>query len=182
MPASIAALLIIALVIVRFIHKDNPPAGLTPNSQSLSKEAESLQKSIDENPKNEQGLLRLANLYHDAKMFARAIMMYDRYLEISPSNPDARVDLGISYFEMGLIDTTNRVQYFTTAKDEIKKALTYSPQHQLAYYNLGMVDLHSGEIEEANDWFKKCAAIDSNSEVGKRAQQLVQQHSFTNPS
>ena len=181
-PAGIAVALILVLVIMRFTQKSDLPAAMPPNMQAFSQEAESLQKAVEENPKNDQALLRLADLYHDSRQFARAIIMYDRYLEINPSNPDARVDLGISYFEMGLMDSTNREQYFTTAKDEMKKALTYAPKHQLAYYNLGMVSLHSAGIEEANEWFGKCAAIDSTSEVGKRAQQLVHQHSFTNPS
>ena len=180
--ASVAILLVIILTVVRFTNRDDLPAGISPKAQTVIKEIESLQEAIQANPKNEQALLRLANLYYDMKLFARAIMMYDRYLEMNPSNPDARVDLGISYFEMALVDSASRDQYLTTAKNEIKKALTYNPRHQLAQYNLGMVSLHSGEYEEANDWFRKCAEIDSVSETGRRALQLIKQHSFTNPS
>ncbi len=181
MLALIALLLVIVLSIVRYAHKEGPPPGLSQNAQIFMKEVEALQKTIESNPTNEQALLRLANLYYDMRMFARAIMMYDRYLEINPSNPNARVDLGISYFEMALADSVNREQYFTTAKNEMKKALEFNPQHQLAQYNLGMVSLHSGDFEESNQWFQRCAETDSSSEVGKRAQQLIKQHSFTNP-
>lgn len=187
-PAAIAVVFIVALAIVRFTQKNEPPAGMSsPNqtaaqNQAMAQEEEALHQAIEQDSKNDRALLRLANLYHDTRRFAQAIMMYDRYLAINPSNPDARVDLGISYFEMGLVDTTNREKYFVTAKDEMQKALTYNPKHQLAYYNLGMVNLHSGEIDEANKCFQKCAAIDSTTQVGKRAQQLIRQHSFTNPS
>jgi len=187
-PAAIAIVFIVALAIVRFTQKNEPAAALpggnqaAVQNQATAQEEEALQQAIEQNSKNDPALLRLANLYHDTRRFAQAIMMYDRYLAINPSNPDARVDLGISYFEMGLVDTTNREKYFVTAKDEMRKALTYNPKHQLAYYNLGMVNLHSGEIEEANKCFEKCAAIDSTTQVGKRAQQLIHQHSFTNPS
>jgi tetratricopeptide (TPR) repeat protein len=159
-----------------------PPSGLSQNAQTIVKEIESLQEALKTEPKNSTALLRLANLYYDTRAFASAIMMYDRYLEINPANPDARVDLGTAYFEMALRDSMNREQYLTAAKEQMVRALSVNPRHQLAHYNLGMVSLRGGNLEEANDWFRKCAAIDSNTETGRRALQLVKQHSFTNPS
>jgi tetratricopeptide (TPR) repeat protein len=179
---ALAAILIIILVIIRQTTRDNLPQGLSQHDASVVREIESLQKTVEKNPKDEQSLLKLGNSYFDMKMFPQAIMMYDRYLELVPTNPDARVDMGVSYFEIALEDSSLRDEYFSTAKNEMKKVLTYAPNHQLAHYNLGMVSLHAGEFEEAVEWFKKCAAIDSSSETGRRAQAFLKQHQFTNPS
>src|SRR5437867_8610611 len=149
---------IVTLVVLKATRHD--ASALPSKEESIVKEIESLQKTIDDHPRDSRSLLRLGNLYYDLKMFPRAVMMYDRLLEIQPSNADARVDLGTSYFEMGLTDSTHRAEYLETAGKEIRQALTYSPKHQLAHYNLGMVSLHSGDIEEAKEWFRKCVEID----------------------
>lgn len=183
--AGFAIVLIVVVIVLKTNReKDAKPTtqNLSPNASEMVKEIESLQKVVDANPKDEQATLRLANLLHDVKALPRAAMMYERYLEMNPSNPDARVDLGISYFELSLSDSTKREEYTESAKREIEKAITYAPKHQLAYFNLGIVCLHSGDMENALSWFKKCVGIDPNSETGRRAQQFLNQHSLTNPS
>jgi tetratricopeptide (TPR) repeat protein len=124
----------------------------------------------------------LANRLHDARAFPGAVSMYERYLKLNPSNPDARVDLGISYFELALGDSLRREEYFGLARKEMQQALQYAPSHQLAHFNLGIVSLHTGDMMGANEWFRKCVKIDPNSEIGKKAQTLINQHSFQQPS
>jgi lipoprotein NlpI len=63
----------------------------------------------------------------------------------------------------------------------MQKAISYAPKHQLAYFNLGIVTLQGGDMQGSQEWFAKCIAIDSTTESARRAQQLMQQHSFTNP-
>jgi hypothetical protein len=43
----------------------------------------------------------------------------------------------------------------------------------------GEMDKASEMMKESNDWFRKTVALAPNSEVGKRAQQLLSQHSST---
>ena len=181
---GLGILLVAVVVILKTEHANEPPSmpALSPNAAEMVKKIESLQKIVDADPKNAETTLQLANLLHDVKALPRSITMYERYLELNPSNPDARVDLGISYFEMSVGDSTRRDEFLEAAKEEMEKALTYSPKHQLAHFNLGIVYLHNGDMEKANEWFKKCIAIDPNSETGRKAQQLISQHSFNNPS
>ena len=61
-------------------------------------------------------------------------------------NANARVDLGICYFESG--DTENAIS-------EIKIALKHDKNHQMAMFNLGIINLNIGKIEESKLWFQK---------------------------
>ncbi len=184
-----AALAVILIGVVIFFstsqkEKDNhvhSPEMMSQNASAMIKEIESLQTVVDNNPQDTQAMLRLANLLHDVRAFPRAIDMYDRYLKLNPSNPDARVDLGIMYFQMAMLDSTKFDEYISIAKTEMEKAISYAPKHQLAYFNLGIVTLQGGDMQGSHEWFAKCIAIDSTTESARRAQQLMQQHSFTKP-
>ena len=181
---GLAIILIAVVVVLKNTRGGNPheESGVSPNAANLIQEIESVQKTVDANPNDAPSILRLANLLHDVKFFPKAIMAYERYLQLNPSNADARVDLGISYFELSFTDSTRSAEYLQSAKTELEKALSYAPRHQLANFNLGIVSFHTGDIEKALDYFKKCIEIDPNSETGRRAQQFLSQHSSTNPS
>lgn len=183
MTAGLGVLLIVALVLMRTNRQEPIPAsqGMPPQHEEFVKAIQALQKTIDADPKNAEALLKLGNLYYDQRVYPRAIMMYDRYLEITPSDPNARVDLGVSYFELALQDSLHRDEYFASAKKEIENAIHYAPTHQLAYYNLGMVNLHTGDLDHADEMFTKCYRIDSTSETGRRAQQLIKKHITSKP-
>lgn len=181
LTVTLGVLLIATVVTLKITRGEHPSSeSLSPHVASMVKEIESLEKQVSSNPQDLEPILQLANLYHDAKMHSKAVVMYQRYLERNPSNPDVRTDLGISYFQLSFSDSTLASEYLMSAKTEIEKALKYAPKHQLAHFNLGIVTFHTGDIQQATEWFKKCVAIDSTSEVGRRALQFVSQHSFTN--
>ncbi|HUL43184.1 MAG TPA: tetratricopeptide repeat protein [Bacteroidota bacterium] len=149
------------------------PDQLDPN---LRHELDELEKKAETSPKDTATLLRLANTLYDARLFPRAVTMYKAYLAFSPANANARVDMGIAYFNMSFTDSLRRAEYLDTARKTIETALKYSPRHQLATFNLGVISLHTGDNETAIDWFRRCIAIDSTTEVAKRAQQFLSQH------
>jgi tetratricopeptide (TPR) repeat protein len=64
----------------------------------------------------------------------------------------------------------------TTAISEIETAIKYQPKHQIAYLNLGIINLTAKNIEASKTWFKKTAELDPNTEAGKRAQELLNSH------
>lgn len=178
--ATLAGLLILTVIIFSMNRRETGSRESLPTQTTEAMAAiDSLQHMVDRSPKDAPLLLQLANLLHDQKLYARSVVMYDRYLQLDPSNPDARVDMGISYFELSFVDTLHAPQFVSTAIDEIKRALTYAPRHQLAHYNLGIILLHSGDIDQAKEWLRKCVQIDSTSDVGRRAQQFLAQHAFT---
>lgn len=181
---GLGIVLIATLVIVKSSRNnslDSPEKGLSPHASGVAQEIRSLQQTVDANPRDAASTLRLANLYHDVKLFPKAIVMYERYLELNPSNVDARVDLGTSYFELSFQDTTRKSECLGAARDAMEKALGYAPQHQMALFNLGIIRFHSGEFEKALDSFKKCVAVDSTSDVGRKALQFINQHSSIEP-
>lgn len=140
--------------------------GTAANMQALQ-HLEELEKKADANPKDPKARLELANHLHDNRFYDKAITAYKKYLEMSPDDPDALVDLGICLNDLG--NTEEAAQW-------MKKALRTSPKHLLAHFNLGIVSLKAGDLQEANEWFKKTVALSPESEIGKRAQELLKQH------
>ncbi|MEK9136215.1 MAG: tetratricopeptide repeat protein, partial [Bacteroidota bacterium] len=152
-------------------------------SAAVQQELDQLQRAVDANPKDEAALLRLANALHDngihdPRFLQRAADTYAKYLELKPKDPNARVDMGICYFEMARVDSSNAASLFSRAIQEMQTAFTSNPTHQPAAFNLGIVNLNAGHLEESNKWFKKAAEINPNSDLGKKATQLLEQHSF----
>lgn len=175
--AVFGGLLIIGVIIIGITRNQtkNMPAGsATQNavSPTLMQDIEQLRKTVDADSTNTGAILRLANLLHDGKFMDQAIIYYRKYLALNEKDPDARVDLGICYFEHGDKDK---------AIAEMKRALTYSPKHQLALFNLGIVNLSSGNLEEASEWFRKCIDVAPGTETARRAQELISQHTGSSP-
>lgn len=150
------------------------PAPMMP--QQPMPDLRPLQAAFDANPRDPAAILRLANGLHDNGLFQRAIDMYQKYLGISPRDPDARVDMGICYYQRALADSVNASSLFNTAVKEMSTAIGYKPDHQPAAFNLGIVNLHMGNLEESNKWLQKAVAINKGSDLGIRAQQILDQH------
>lgn len=156
---------------------------LPAQSAAMMKEIDQLQQTVDASPKDDASLIRLANKLHDAAMsnpnlLTRAIDTYAKYLKLKPNDPNARVDLGICYFEMARVDTNNGASLFSRAIQEMETAIRANPDHQPAAFNLGIVNLNAGNLEKSTEWFTRAVKINPNSDLGKKAQQLVEQHSF----
>jgi tetratricopeptide (TPR) repeat protein len=130
-------------------------------------EINELEKKVNANPDDLESALHLAHLLQDSGLFEKAITNYKKYLTKNPENADARVDMAICFYNLG--DNT-------TAISEMEAALKYQPKHQIAHLNLGIVNLTARNIEASKEWFKKTAVLDSNSEAGKRAQELLTSH------
>jgi len=170
--AVFGGLLVIGVIIIGVTRNQTKTVstGLTTQnsvSSTLVQDIEQLRKIVDADPTDSGAILRLANLLHDGKFMDQAIVYYRKYLVLNEKDPDARVDLGICYFENGDKDK---------AIAEMKKALTYAPKHQLAHFNLGIVNLDSGNMQEAISWFRKCIEIAPGTETARRAQELIDQH------
>jgi tetratricopeptide (TPR) repeat protein len=75
--------------------------------------------------------------------------------------------MGVCYYNLHNYDE---------AIKQMEKALQYSPKHQIGYLNLGIVNLTAGNLEKSQEWLKKAVQIDPNSEIGKKAQELLESH------
>jgi tetratricopeptide (TPR) repeat protein len=134
----------------------------------LTNQISELEKRVAADPNDFQSILTLANVCQDGRFFDKAIVHYRKYLEKNPRDANARVDLGISYFETSNLDD---------ARKEMELALKYDAKHVAAHFNLGIVSLRAGKVKEANEWFKKTIALAPNSDMGKQAKQILEQHS-----
>ncbi len=145
------------------------PANAQPAAANVQamQQIQDLEKQLQANPKNSSVELELANLFHDNMMWDKAIAHYKSYLIMNPTDANAHVDLGICYKESNNLPE---------AKKQMLEALSIEPKHVLAHFNLGIVTLAEGNLEESNTWFKKTIELAPNSDVGKRAQQLLKQH------
>jgi tetratricopeptide (TPR) repeat protein len=135
-----------------------------------------LEREVAENPGDVHAKLRLANALQDNGAYSRAIELYKDYLGVHAEDPDARVDLGICYFELARTDSTHSGAFLDLAIKEMTTAFEGTQQHQPAAFNLGIVYLTAGNLEESTRWFERAAALDSSSALGRRSRQLLEQH------
>jgi Flp pilus assembly protein TadD len=181
-----AVLILVAVFIYLEVSRDHPtqqsatggiPAQAPPPLSAPAVNLAPLEQAVRENPRNPQALLALANARHDVGQFLPAIETYQRYLQEKPGDPNARVDLGICYFELGRLDSMNAEKLFSQAVAEMEAVHREYPRHQEAAFNLGIVNLVMRDLKEANRWFQKTVEIERTSELGQRAQKMLQQHS-----
>jgi Flp pilus assembly protein TadD len=137
---------------------------------------------VDSNPGDQASQLRLANLLHDSGLYSRAVETYRKYLSVRPQDTNARVDLGICYFELARLDSAGSQRLLGLAIAEMEKAARDSARHQPAAFNLGIVNLYAGNTQESNRWFRRAIELNGDSDLGIRAKRLLEQHSFQSPS
>jgi Tfp pilus assembly protein PilF len=167
---------ILVIIFEVFSNREQAPVQQQPASSQmptaniqLAGQISEMEKDVAANRADMQSVLKLANICQDGRFFDKAITYYKRFLEKNPKDANARVDLGISYFEKGDLDE---------AQKQMQLALKYDPKHVQGHFNLGIVNLRAGHIQEANEWFKKTIALaPPNSEIGQQAKQFLEQHS-----
>jgi Flp pilus assembly protein TadD len=128
-------------------------SGATPgggNEQMMTRvfeEINALKAAIEKDPKDVRAILRLANMYHDARKFDQAVDFYKKALAITPKDVDARTDMGICLYEMGMADD---------AIAQFRTSLQYGPQHWQTWLNLGIVSLSGkNDVRTATEAFAK---------------------------
>ncbi|MCG6959005.1 tetratricopeptide repeat protein [bacterium BMS3Abin03] len=126
-----------------------------------------LEAKLKANPNDKETLLQLAHLQNDSGFYEKAIPLYQKYLNMVPSDADARVDMGVCYYNL---------RDYNSAIKEMKLALKYKPDHQIAHLNLGIVNLAAGNMDEAMKWLQKAVDLGPENEVGKRAEELLNSH------
>jgi cytochrome c-type biogenesis protein CcmH/NrfG len=164
-----------------------PPEMFPAQAAVSMQDIDRLQETVDANPDDDVSLLRLANMLQDASrsnstLLMRAVDTYAKYLKLKPNDPNARVDMGICYFEMARTDSNNAASLIAKSIQEMKAALDANPTHQPAAFNLGIVNLNAGNLEESNKWFRRTVELNPNSDLGKKAQQMIEQHSLSGQS
>ncbi len=144
------------------------------------------QKAYEENPKNLDVTINLANAYDELKDFDKAIEFYNKAIEIDKTCALAFNNRGYSYFnkkeyENALQDydkaillnpklqiaKDNRTQLLEVIaeKEEFKDIISKSEQGQKDwqyYFNLGMAEARLGEYQKARDAYNQALSLNSN--------------------
>jgi len=144
-------------------------ADQTAPSKLESIQAINQQEELVKNtPGNDENLLTLAHMYNDGGFYQKAIDKYKVYLKSNPKAADVIVDMGVCYFNLGKNQE---------AIDNFKKGIEINPKHQIAHLNMGVV-YNSGmnNKTEALKWWKKAVELDPSSDIGKRAQDFLNQN------
>lgn len=147
-------------------HDHDHPETNAANMQALP-QIEALEKKVSADPNDTESMLELANLLQDNRFYDRALAQYNSYLEKKPNDPNALVDRGICYYDMGR---------YAEARASMMQALKVDAKHVLGHFNLGIVSLREGNMKEANEWFQKTIALAPESPAGQQAKQFIEQH------
>jgi cytochrome c-type biogenesis protein CcmH/NrfG len=110
------------------------PSGLPEGHPAIDSSSilKQLQEEAEQNPKNPDPPLRLANFLYDRRQYQQAIEWYQKSLAIDPKNVNARTDLGTAYFYLG---------QGQQALKEYNKSLSIDPNHKPTLLNMVVVNL-----------------------------------------
>src|SRR5579862_3760829 len=107
-----------------------PQDSAAPVQAAVAQAAAPLLEAVSKDPKDYESLVKLGDLFYDAKQFPSAIQYYQKALEIHPENPDVRTDMGTAYWYSGNADK---------AVAAMETSLKYRPGHPQTLFNLGWV-------------------------------------------
>ena len=110
------------------------PAGLPEGHPPIDSAAiiKQFQQEAEQNPKDPDIPLRLANFLYDQRQYPQAIEWYEKSLALNPKNVNARTDLGTAYYYMGESDK---------ALKEYNQSLAIDPDHKPTLLNVIVVNL-----------------------------------------
>ena len=110
-----------------------------------------LEKHVQDNPKDVETLVALANLYYDISQFAKAIPFYERALAENPGDPNVQADLGTCYRETG--QPLKAVEHFDAAA-------AADPGNWRSVFNALVVTLHDlKDAKRAQAYMVKLTAL-----------------------
>jgi cytochrome c-type biogenesis protein CcmH/NrfG len=108
-------------------------AAKPPITMEQREKLDALIKATQATPDNPKAWTQLGHLYFDIGEPDKAIAAYVKSLELDTDRPDVWIDLGVMYRRTG--DAKKAIESF-------EKALTYNQQHEIALFNLGVVQMH----------------------------------------
>ena len=126
---------------------------------------QALRTIVDNDPKNAEARVQLANTYFDGERFSDAIKWYEEALKLDPRNVNASTDLGVSY-------------YYTNQPDRALKQFDYSlaidPRHTKTLLNQGIVRAFGKQdLDGATASWQKVVELAPESPEGQAARRAL---------
>ena len=95
--------------------------------------ARALEAETAKHPDNLQAWIQLGNLYFDNGFYEKAVIAYEKAVELDPRNPDVLTDIGVVYRRTSR--PHKAVQFFD-------RAIAVDPSHETSRFNKGIVLMH----------------------------------------
>lgn len=92
-----------------------------------------LEQKTSQSPDDVAAWVQLGNLYFDSNNYTKAILAYNKSLELNPGNANVMTDLGVMYRRNG--QPPEAIKAFD-------KAIKIDPKHETARFNKGIVLMH----------------------------------------
>jgi tetratricopeptide (TPR) repeat protein len=122
---------------------------------SLSRREESIKKSLELNPRNDNAYVSLGWVYNNQGRLAEAQQAFRKSIELNPRNDQAYAGLGRVY----------KVQSrLAEAQQAFRKSIELNPRNDKAYAGLGWVYIDQARLAEAERAFKKSLELNPKNE------------------
>ena len=122
---------------------------------------QALQTIVNNDPKNAEARVQLANTYFDGERYQDAIKWYEEALKLDPNNVNASTDLGVSYYYTNQPDR---------ALQQFEHSLEIDPAHTKTLLNLGIVRAFAKQdLTSAAEAWQRVVALAPNSPEGQAA-------------
>jgi cytochrome c-type biogenesis protein CcmH/NrfG len=105
------------------LPKNHPPV-------DFSKELADLEQLSAKEPENADYQARIGNIYYDMRQYDKAVVYYQKSLDLQPRNPNIETDLAACFHYLGQDDRS---------LDILNKVLGYRPAFPEAMFNKGIV-------------------------------------------
>lgn len=145
-------------------HNTNPNDPHRGIDMSQLQRINGLEEQVKSNPNDFAKLLELAHLYNDSGFKEKAIEKYKTYLKSNPNNADVWVDMGVCFYEL---------QNYPEAIKCMEKGIELNSRHQIAHFNMGIINLAQNNVNIAKEWWQKAINIDPNSRLATTAKDLI---------
>lgn len=126
-----------------------------------------LKSRLDANPGDVDLVMRLADVYFEAKQFQEAAEFYKRALGLRPDDAEIYNNLGLSVHYLG--NSAEGLRY-------VNEGINKNPYHQRILLTKGFILAYGlGDMGAAKEAWEKARVINPDSQIGKAASEFLAQ-------
>jgi cytochrome c-type biogenesis protein CcmH/NrfG len=134
---------------------------------------QALQTIVNNDPKNAEARVQLANTYFDGERYQDAIKWYEEALKLDPKNVNASTDLGVSYYYSNQPDR---------ALKQFDHSLSIDPRHTKTLLNQGIVRAFGKQdLNGATASWQKVVELAPDSPEGQAARRALESMKAAHP-
>lgn len=138
-----------------------------PQTSNFYAVTSDLKSRLEKNPGDVDIIMRLADVYFDAKQFNEAADYYKKALVLRPDDAEIYNNLGLSIHYLG--NSAEGLRY-------VNEGMGRNPYHQRILLTKGFILAYGlGDLKAAKEAWEKTRAINPESQVGKAASEFIAQ-------